>query len=75
MTNRESRAIIGRLLNRPQCRCRALPICFAGVRFAGVRPRRRSGEPAMAWKILSPISVQIKSLANVRHATAEAQQR
>jgi hypothetical protein len=29
----------------------------------------------MAWKILSPISVQIKSLAGIRPATAEAQQR
>jgi hypothetical protein len=29
----------------------------------------------MAWKILSPISVQIKSLADARPATTEAQQR
>ena len=33
---------------------------------------RRSGEPVMARKILSPISVQIKSLADVRGAAADA---
>jgi hypothetical protein len=33
------------------------------------------GELVMAWKILSPISVQIKSLADARPATAEAHQR
>jgi hypothetical protein len=37
-----------------------VPTCFAGVRL-----RRRSGEPVMAWKILSPISVQIKIAADV----------
>jgi hypothetical protein len=29
----------------------------------------------MAWKSLSPISVEIKWLADIRPATAEAQQR
>jgi hypothetical protein len=70
MTNRESCAIIGGLLNRPP-----MTMSRAADLLAGVRPRRRSGEPVMARKILSPISVQIKSLAVVRRATAEAQQR
>jgi hypothetical protein len=33
------------------------------------------GEPVTAWKILSPILLQIKSLADVRPATAATRQR
>jgi hypothetical protein len=33
------------------------------------------GESVMTWKSLSPISVEIKSPADIRPGTAEAQQR